>query len=136
MFIESSDTIIAEPSFTLKNENQTLGFQTYSILVNYNCKHNKPGDIKMTMTISSKNCGPFTIYWQKECSMSGTKNLPDINIGFTPKGNDIIKDGLFVNSTLYSLENSSSTNKLIIPKDQITFNLYISSSVRIVYFNI
>lgn len=41
-----------------------------TIEVIYNCK-DKVGIARMTMTITSEYCDPFTIYWDKECTKKG-----------------------------------------------------------------
>jgi hypothetical protein len=37
----------------------------------YNCKENKEGRVKMSMTIVSDTCNPFTVNWIKECKPKG-----------------------------------------------------------------
>jgi hypothetical protein len=42
-----------------------------AIEVIYNCKENKEGKIKISMTVTSDTCNPFTINWIKECKPKG-----------------------------------------------------------------
>ena len=45
-----------------------------SIEVIHNCK-DKEAPVKISMTVTSNNCNPFTIYWEKQCKKKCNINL-------------------------------------------------------------
>jgi hypothetical protein len=42
-------------------------FDMNQIEVLFTCKENKTGKIKVSMMVTSDQCSPFTIHWNKEC---------------------------------------------------------------------
>lgn len=90
------------------------------------------------MLVTSDQCDPFTIYWYKECNstslgsnssssspaitdVSKNKILSSLNIGIYHKGDDIFKDGKFVE------KGSDLSLALSIPANIPTITLYFST---------
>jgi hypothetical protein len=42
-----------------------------SVEVIYNCKGEKDTIVKISMTVTTSDCDPFTIAWQKQCKAKG-----------------------------------------------------------------
>lgn len=90
------------------------------------------------MLVTSDQCDPFTIYWYKECNstslssnisssspaitdVSKNKILSSLNIGIYHKGDDIFKDGKFVE------KGSDLSLAISIPANIPTITLYFST---------
>lgn len=92
-----------------------------AIEVLYNCK-DKEGQVNISMAVTSDSCNPFTITWIKHCSAKITNKLK-LNIGITPSGTDIMKDGEFTNI----IKAHDPKEKFVIPKHTSSFTIYFST---------
>ena len=75
MVINSNDKTIADPQVKINNENSqyNISFDMSSIEVIHNCK-DKEASAKISMTVTSNNCNPYTIYWEKQCKLKSSIN--------------------------------------------------------------
>jgi hypothetical protein len=112
------------------------GFDMSEIEVKYSCIHGKNGKVKVSMIVTSDQCDPFTIYWYKECNSTSathssssvtpiepSKNniLSSLNIGMYHKGDDLFKEGKFVE------KGSDLSLAISIPANIPTLTLYFST---------
>jgi hypothetical protein len=74
------------------------------------------------MSVTSDQCDPFTIYWFKQCNPEISSNLPHVNIGITPRGDDLYKQGQFLSQNVTGIN-----SEFLIPSVNPTVTLYISS---------
>lgn len=72
----------------------------------------------MSMIVTSDQCDPFTVNWEKSCNINQSTTFSSlVNIGITSKGNDLVNEGKLVNQA----------HGLVIPANVSTITFYISS---------
>lgn len=131
--ITSNDTVNAKPEVKIIEEETPflqLSVVQKSFQVTYNCKESPHLRVKMKLTIQTSICSsPLEFYWIKVCTPKN--HAPSVNIGLTPKTNDIMENGKFKSSGIVSENSSEHTNyKFTIDKDINTMSFYISSGIE------
>jgi len=128
--LTSNDTINAGPTVNIIKEEtkyddhnfDNIPLETKAIEVTYNCGIKAHIKLKLTLTIKLSTCEkPFQIVWEKLCIPRD--HAPSVNIGFTPRANDIMQNGKFVQN--FPLENNG---KILLPKEISSISLYLSYS--------
>jgi len=161
--IKSSNEAISKPDIkilkTISKVEDSTNIETWTIEVIYNCNKNNPGIIDVIMTVSPDHCVPFNLYWKKNCKETSNNKFkidifwflslnlliikfllkldvfPNINIGITPKGNEVIKSGKWETNSII-LNRIDAQNKLTLSKDMHSISFYVSYAEEGVNINI
>lgn len=127
--ISSSDPKISKPEHKIiksigKIEDNT-NIESWTIEIMYNCNKENRGEVDIIMTVSPDHCMPFSLYWKKNCRQATLK--PSINIGITPKGNEVVKKGI-TEKGVVDFSAADSNKKLVLGKEMHSISFYLSSA--------
>jgi hypothetical protein len=122
----SSDSSVLSVASSVQTGNSEFkeSFDLSEIEVKYSCIQGKSSRVKVSMSVTSDQCDPFTIHWFKQCNLE-TSSFPKVNIGITPKGDDLYKQGKFISQNVSGLN-----SEFLIPSVNPTVTLYFSSTEK------
>jgi hypothetical protein len=129
--INSNNTAISNPTLETNPEGFTSNLEITTVQVLYHCKEGIKGVAEIKMTIKSDQCDAFTIKWLKVCKLKSKffvfiiiAHRAKINLGLTPSGKELIKQGMYQESL--KVFNPEEKDNFMLTSDVNDLSFYMS----------